>query len=63
MALLLRDASQRASGGEALAFASRCDAPQHEGEGVPRILAKRTQAGSMRASEGPTCGCTKFPPA
>jgi hypothetical protein len=24
-----------------------------------RILAKRTQAGSMRASEGPTCGCTK----
>src|SRR5262249_3935787 len=84
-ALMLRDASQRASAGEAPALASRCDAPQHEGEGAPRILAKRTQrafwrnepnrhfgetnptsilakrtqAGSMRASEVPTCGCTK----
>ena len=26
------------------------------------FLAKRTQAGSMRASEGPTCGCAKWPP-
>src|SRR5262249_3476924 len=75
-ALMLRDASQRASAGEAPALASRCDAPQHEGEGrrafwrnepnrhfgetnPTSILAKRTQAGSMRASEVPTCGCTK----
>jgi hypothetical protein len=52
-ALMLRDASQRASAGEAPALASRCDAPQHEGERSaahfgetnPRIiLAKRTQA-------------------
>src|SRR5262245_45762628 len=40
---MLRDASQRASAGEAPALASRCDAPQHEGEGAPRILAKRSQ--------------------
>ena len=43
MALMLRDASQRIWGAEAPALASRCDAPQHEGEGAPRILAKRTQ--------------------
>src|SRR5215471_11361342 len=40
---MLRDASQRASAGDVPALASRCDAPQHEGEGAPRILAKRTQ--------------------
>src|SRR5262245_39267926 len=48
---MLRDASQRASAGEAPALASRCDAPQHEGEGDAHfgetnptgILAKRTQ--------------------
>jgi hypothetical protein len=33
MALMLRDASQRASAVEARGLASRCDAPQHEGEG------------------------------
>jgi len=32
-ALMLRDASQRALAVEAPALASRCDAPQHEGEG------------------------------
>ena len=32
MALMLRDASQRALAVEAPALASRCDAPQHEGE-------------------------------
>ena len=32
MALMLRDASQRIWGAEAPALASRCDAPQHEGE-------------------------------
>src|SRR5262249_8106269 len=47
-ALMLRDASQRASAGEAPALASRCDAPQHEGEGAPRILAKRTQRAFWR---------------
>ena len=42
-ALMLRDESQRIWAVEALALASRCDAPQHEGEGGPRILAKRSQ--------------------
>ena len=42
-ALMLRDASQRGSATAAPALASRCDAPQHEGEKAPRILAKRTQ--------------------
>jgi hypothetical protein len=42
-ALMLRDASQRASATAVPALASRCDAPQHEGEKAPRILAKRTQ--------------------
>src|SRR6266508_5864631 len=42
-ALMLRDASQRASALEAPALASRCDAPQHEGRRALRILAKRTQ--------------------
>ena len=46
-ALMPRDASQRIWAVEALALASRCDAPQHEGEGEPRILAKRSQ-GSFR---------------
>ena len=32
-ALMLRDASQRASAVGAAAFAFRCDAPRHEGEG------------------------------
>src|SRR5262249_24234088 len=32
-ALMLRDASQRIRAVEAPALASRCDAPQHEGEG------------------------------
>ena len=32
-ALMLRDASQRASAVGAAAFAFHCDAPQHEGEG------------------------------
>jgi hypothetical protein len=40
---MLRDASQRTWAAEASAPASRCDAPQHEGEGAPRILAKRIQ--------------------
>jgi hypothetical protein len=40
---MLRDASQRAWAVEAAALASCCDAPQHEGEEAPRILAKRTQ--------------------
>src|SRR5215831_6274306 len=48
--LMLRDASQRIWAAEAPALASRCDAPQHEGEGAPRVLAKRSQAGVLRAS-------------
>jgi hypothetical protein len=47
-ALMLRDASQRASAVEALALASHCDAPQHEGEGARRILAKRSQPAFWR---------------
>src|SRR5262249_25687087 len=42
-ALMLRDASRRAWAVEAPALASGRDAPQHEGEGAPRVLAKRTQ--------------------
>jgi len=44
MALMLRDAALRA-------------APQHEGDGARRILAKRSQV------EEPTCGCGKRSPA
>jgi hypothetical protein len=42
MALMLRDASQRASAVEASALASCCDAPQHEGEGRRVVPAKGT---------------------
>ena len=38
--LMLRDASQRIWAVEAAALAWRCDAPQHEGVGARRILAK-----------------------
>jgi hypothetical protein len=73
-ALMLRDASQRASASEATCAR---DAPLHEGEGSaahfgqtnptailanPRIiLAKRSRARVrvLVASEEPTCGCTK----
>src|SRR5262245_52777492 len=44
MALMLRDAALRA-------------APQHEGDGARRILAKRSQV------EEPTCGCKETTPA
>ena len=37
MALMLRDASQRAWAVEAPALASRCDAPQHEGERARQV--------------------------
>ena len=37
---------------------SGCDAPQHEGRVRRASLAERSQA-----SEEPTCGCTKSPPA
>jgi|307.fasta_scaffold74307_3 hypothetical protein len=47
-ALMLRDASQRIWAAETPALASRCDAPQHEGEGGPRILAKRSQPAFWR---------------
>src|SRR5262245_11976504 len=40
---MLRDASRRAWAVEAPALATGRDAPQHEGEGAPRVLAKRTQ--------------------
>src|SRR5262245_53188382 len=47
-ALMLRDASRRTWAVEAPALASGRNAPQHEGEGGGRrILAKRSQAGSM----------------
>jgi hypothetical protein len=47
---------------EEYALLSRCDAPQHEGEGA-RILPKRTQGGCVPdPSEKPTCGCRKRPP-
>src|SRR6266566_313394 len=62
-ALMLRDASQRASALEAPALASRCDAPQHEGRRALRILAKQTrrsfwpnEAKRQRGRGGPTCG-------
>src|SRR5215471_9695027 len=42
-ALMLRDASRRTWAVEAPALASGRNAPQHEGEGAPRVLAKRTQ--------------------
>src|SRR5262245_26032685 len=51
-ARMLQDAPQRTWAVEAPAFGFRCDAPQHDSEGR-RILAKRTQAGSMRASDQP----------
>ena len=43
MALMLRDASQRIWGAEASALASRCDAPQHEGEGKHQPAAARNR--------------------
>src|SRR5215831_1116983 len=43
MALMLRDASQRIWGAEAPALASRCDAPQHEGEGKHQPAAVRNR--------------------
>jgi hypothetical protein len=42
---MLRDASQHASAVEAPALASCCDAPQHEGDGARRILAKTNPSG------------------
>src|SRR5262249_22602467 len=42
MALMLRDASQRAWAVEAPALASRCDAPQHEGKGARVVPARGT---------------------
>src|SRR5215468_603846 len=53
VALMLRDASQRIWALEAPALAFGCDAPQHEGDGARRILAKRSHV------EEPTCGCGK----
>src|SRR5262245_4579123 len=49
MALMLRDASQRTWAVEAPALASGCDAPQHEGDGARRILAKRSQRVLLRS--------------
>jgi hypothetical protein len=47
-ALMLRDASQRASAAAAPALASRCDAPQHEGEKARRNLwLSETMSGSV----------------
>src|SRR2546430_2416599 len=43
-ALMLRDASQRTWAVEAVALTWCCDAPQHEGERAPRILAERSQS-------------------
>src|SRR5215831_12127699 len=64
--LMLRDASQRALAGEAPAPTSRCDAPQHEGEGRSALrLWKRLRSPraatllSVRAGEAPTCGCAR----
>ena len=54
--LMLRDASQRIWAMEAPALAFGCDAPQHEGDGARRILAKRSHV------EEPTCGCRKRSP-
>src|SRR5262249_31032401 len=53
VALMLRDASQRIWAMEAPALAFGCDAPQHEGDGARRVLAKRSHV------EEPTCGCGK----
>src|SRR5262249_36176064 len=39
-ALMLRDASQRIWAVEGPALASRCDAPQHEGERLLRMMAR-----------------------
>jgi hypothetical protein len=40
---MLRDASQRAWAVEAPELASRCEAPQHEGEGAQRIFGQTNQ--------------------
>jgi hypothetical protein len=47
-ALMLRDASQRASAAEAFALASRCDAPQHEGREAPTCGCTKTAPGQFR---------------
>ena len=47
-ALMLRDASQRASAAEASALASPCDAPQHEGAGDRRILEKPSGSAGVK---------------
>jgi hypothetical protein len=41
---------ERASPVDAPALASHCDAPQHEGEGAQRILAKRSNDGCGQAN-------------
>src|SRR5262245_30153301 len=55
-ALMLRDASQRDGSAEARVLASRCDAPQHEGERLSlpwrRDVARRTNLGLWEAIAG-----------
>src|SRR5919201_798507 len=60
-ALMLRDASQRLSAVDTIAFASRCDAPQHEGEGRPATCACDGRGSIVSAllftMKIPTCAC------
>jgi hypothetical protein len=50
--LMLRDASQRDSAVEGSALLSRCDAPQHEGEGARCILANEPKPLSRPRASG-----------
>ena len=54
VALMLRDASQRIWGAEAPALASRCDAPQHEGERARAFW--RNEANCHFGETNPTSG-------
>jgi len=47
MALVLRDASQRTWAVEAAALASRCDAPQHEGERSTNLRMQEIATGAI----------------
>ena len=63
-ALMLRDASQRALAVDAPPLASRCDAPQHEGEGKHQPAAVRNDgrrrfpvSGLLFTGSGATATC------
>src|SRR5262249_6683683 len=59
-ALMLRDASQRIWAVEGTALASRCDAPQHEGERLLRMRA-RGRSTNLRLCEMMAGAASLFP--